>query len=258
MRDHAGWWYGPMTVLAGMVDTMGSRGKWERNLSAESQAFEAEPSIGPTAAAIRAARPDGWSYGARVKPVIDRLVAGLLLLLFLPLMFAVSVLIWLNMGLPIIYKQQRVGLNGAPFDFFKFRTMIPDRRRQNVPIDGPERRHVHKSPDDPRVPPLGKGLRSLRLDELPQFWNVVRGDMSLVGPRPEMPDIVERYEEWQHRRHTVKPGITGPWQISDHNGHLMHECTDIDLDYVDDVRFSRDMAILLRTPFAMFGRRGGY
>ncbi|HET9260478.1 MAG TPA: sugar transferase, partial [Acidimicrobiia bacterium] len=90
----------------------------------------------------------------------------------------------------------------------------------------------------------------------PQLWNVVRGDMSLVGPRPELPEIVANYEEWQHRRHDVMPGLTGLWQVSARNGKPMHECTDVDLRYIEEMSFATDVAILFRTPAAMFHRRG--
>jgi lipopolysaccharide/colanic/teichoic acid biosynthesis glycosyltransferase len=101
-------------------------------------------------------------------------------------------------------------------------------------------------------------LRATRLDELPQFLNVVKGDMSMVGPRPELPEIVSRYEPWQHHRHIVKPGVTGPWQISDQNGDLMFEHTEIDLAYLEQIGFLKDMGILLRTPAAMLGGKKGH
>ena len=107
--------------------------------------------------------------------------------------------------------------------------MIPDRHVGDDVYRGAERRIVHKSEDDPRVTLVGKALRATRFDELPQFLNVVKGEMSMVGPRPELPEIVRRYEPWQHHRHLVKPGVTGPWQVSNHNGDLMYEHTEIDL-----------------------------
>jgi lipopolysaccharide/colanic/teichoic acid biosynthesis glycosyltransferase len=103
---------------------------------------------------------------------------------------------------------------------------------------------------------VGKALRATRFDELPQFLHVVNGEMSMVGPRPELPEIVSRYEPWQHHRHLVKPGVTGPWQVSSQNGDLMYEHTEIDLDYLEQVSFVHDLAILARTPMAMVRRRG--
>jgi lipopolysaccharide/colanic/teichoic acid biosynthesis glycosyltransferase len=134
--------------------------------------------------------------------------------------------------------------------------MIPDRRSGGGTYIGPERRQTHKSPEDPRVTPIGRLLRAVRFDELPQLWNVIKGDMSLVGPRPELPEIVANYEPWQHRRHSVKPGLTGLWQVSHHNGKPMHECTDVDLEYIVQIGIASDISILLKTPAAMFHRRG--
>ena len=197
-------------------------------------------------------------YARLFKSVFDRIVGLALFILTLPILVVAGVLILLKIGTPIIYRQDRVGINGETFALYKLRTMVPDRRQASVDFEGSDRRLTHKSPDDPRVMPLGKTLRSWRLDEIPQFWNVVTGDMSLVGPRPELPEIVAFYEDWQHQRHVVKPGVTGPWQISERNGELMHECTETDLEYVKDIRFSTDISILARTPYAMIGGRRGY
>jgi lipopolysaccharide/colanic/teichoic acid biosynthesis glycosyltransferase len=197
-------------------------------------------------------------YARLVKPGFDRVVGLALFILTLPILIVAAVLIRLKIGAPIIYQQDRVGVNGETFNLYKLRTMVPDRRQGNADFEGSDRRLTHKSPDDPRVLPLGRTLRAWRLDEIPQFWNVVTGDMSLVGPRPEMPEIVADYEDWQHQRHVVKPGVTGPWQISERNGQLMHECTETDLEYVKDIRFSTDLSILVRTPIAMIGGRRGY
>ena len=197
-------------------------------------------------------------YARLLKPAFDRIVGLTLFIFALPILIVAALLIRLRIGSPIIYQQDRVGMNGEIFNLYKLRTMVPDRRERNVDFEGSERRFTHKSPDDPRVLPLGKTLRAWRLDEIPQFWNVVTGDMSLVGPRPEMPEIVADYQDWQHQRHLVKPGVTGPWQISERNGKLMHECTETDLEYIRDVRFNTDLSILARTPIAMMGRRRGY
>lgn len=191
-----------------------------------------------------------------VKPVFDRLVGAVLLLLVLPIVLISAVCILVSLGRPVFYSQERIGLGGKPFQLYKLRTMIPDRRVNQNGYQGEERRRNHKAPDDPRVKGVGKILRAARLDELPQFWNVVKGDMSLVGPRPEMPIIVSKYEPWQHQRHLVKPGVTGPWQISERNGKAMHECTDLDLEYIDRASFLHDLSIIVKTPLAMFGRHG--
>lgn len=197
-------------------------------------------------------------YRKFIKPVMDRLLGLLLLILASPLMAMSALAILVSIGRPVFFSQPRVGLGGVHFQLYKLRTMIPDRRIEQRPYDGPDRRRTHKSPADPRVGRVGKALRALRFDELPQFWNVVKGEMSLVGPRPEMPQIVGQYEPWQHYRHAVKPGITGPWQISVQNGKLMHECTDIDIDYIHNLSLWNDLHILARTPAAMIGKRRGF
>lgn len=195
-------------------------------------------------------------YTQRIKPIVDMIGALVLLVVASPLILISMAMVAISLGSPVVYKQERVGLGGRRFQLYKLRTMIPDRRTERGGYVGPERRQTHKSHDDPRVPPVGQLLRAVRFDELPQLWNVVKGDMSLVGPRPELPEIVAGYDEWQHQRHEVKPGVTGLWQVSHQNGKPMHECTEIDLEYVASVSFKTDLSILLRTPAAMFHRRG--
>jgi lipopolysaccharide/colanic/teichoic acid biosynthesis glycosyltransferase len=157
----------------------------------------------------------------------------------------------------VIYRQTRVGQGGSTFDVLKFRTMAPDRRLAQRPYEGLDRRRTHKSVQDPRHTKVGRLLREYSLDELPQLWNVVRGDLSLVGPRPELVAIVERYESWQHLRHTVKPGLTGLWQVTERGNGLMHEHTNVDLQYLRSVSFLVDAKILLLTPLVMLGLRRG-
>ncbi|MGH9166976.1 MAG: sugar transferase [Acidimicrobiia bacterium] len=198
------------------------------------------------------------SYDRFVKPVLDRLAAVVLSGVTLPLAVVIILAIRRTMGRPAILTQQRVGRYGKVFTMYKFRTMLPDRRRQQQPYPWPDRRRSHKSPDDPRITPLGRFLRKWSLDELPQLWNVALGQMSLVGPRPELVEIVARYEAWQHLRHLVKPGITGIWQISARGEGLMHESTDIDLQYLTRASFLTDLKILLWTVPAALGRRPGY
>ncbi|MFP3882623.1 MAG: sugar transferase [Actinomycetota bacterium] len=199
-------------------------------------------------------RPD--LYQRAIKPIFDRVIGSILLIVSSPLLLVSIGLARIFIGKPVIYRQPRVGLGGRTFELYKIRTMIPDRRTDDTDYTGPERRKTHKSEDDPRVLPLGKAFRATRLDELPQLWNVVRGDMSLVGPRPELPEIVAGYEDWQHRRHEVTPGLTGLWQVSAFNGKPMHQCTDIDLKYIEEMSFATDLSILLRTPAAMLRRKG--
>jgi lipopolysaccharide/colanic/teichoic acid biosynthesis glycosyltransferase len=200
--------------------------------------------------------PRRLGYGQHVKPVVDVVGALVLLLLSVPLLACVALAVRLQLGPGVIFRQARVGRHGRPFVMFKFRTMLPDRRKAAQPYDGPDRRVCHKREDDPRHTRFGQFLRRTRLDELPQLLNIVKGDMSLVGPRPELVEVVKRYDDWQHARHTVKPGLTGFWQTSDRATGLACDGVDLDLEYVDRVSFLTDCRILLRTiPVAL--RRTG-
>lgn len=197
-------------------------------------------------------------YERFFKPIIDRIGGFVLLLVAGPAIVAASLAIFFTMGRPVFLHQHRVGRHGRVFTLYKFRTMTPDRRRHQMPYLGEDRRQTHKHPDDPRITPVGAFLRKWSFDEMPQFWNVLIGDMSLVGPRPELVDIVARYEDWQHRRHAVKPGITCIWQVSERGGLALHEATEVDLEYVDGLSFALDLKLLAVTPFAALGLRPGH
>jgi lipopolysaccharide/colanic/teichoic acid biosynthesis glycosyltransferase len=197
-------------------------------------------------------------YQRLVKPVLDFVGAFLLLLLTSPVLLAAAIAVRFTMGGPVILRQNRVGMDGRVFSIYKFRTMEPDRRHTSVAYIGEDRRETHKSPNDPRITPVGRFLRKWSLDELPQFFNVLQGDMSLVGPRPEMVEIVAKYEPWQHERHTVKPGVTGPWQISERGEKALHECTESDIEYLQQVSGWTDLRILALTPLAALGLRRGH
>ena len=197
-------------------------------------------------------------YCLVLKRWCDVVVACLLLIALLPLYVVVALAIWLDSGGPILFRQSRVGKDGHLFSMYKFRTMIPDRRRAHLPYDGPERRRRHKTLKDPRVTRVGQLLRRTSIDELPQLINVLCGQMSLVGPRPELPEIVTRYADWQHQRHLVRPGITGWWQVNGRSDLPLHEHTDLDLYYVINQSFALDVSILLRTFRAVTSRAGAF
>ncbi len=200
------------------------------------------------------ARPRG-AYVRIAKPMIDRTVAATALVVLSPLLAVVALGVWWRIGRPVLFCQARCGLDGVPFDVVKFRTMRADRRLAHRPVIE-DRRLTHKTARDPRHTDLGRTLRKWSLDELPQLWNVVKGDMSLVGPRPELVGIVARYESWQDQRHFVRPGLTGLWQVSRRGDGLMHLCTDVDLEYVATIGWRTDLQILLRTLPAAISRSG--
>jgi lipopolysaccharide/colanic/teichoic acid biosynthesis glycosyltransferase len=192
-----------------------------------------------------------------VKPVIDRALALVALLVILPAMLAIALVLRVRLGRGILFRQERIGRGGVPFTVYKFRTMLPDRRRDAATFVGTDRRVTHKSVDDPRHTRVGQFLRRWSLDELPQLLNVLRGEMSLVGPRPELPHVVQRYEPWEHVRHVVRPGLTGFWQTTARADGPMKDFTHLDLDYVRQVSFLTDLRLLVLTPFAALGAHKG-
>lgn len=201
----------------------------------------------------------GTVQGAYVriwKPGIDRMLAMILILLSAPGMFLIAVIVRITLGRSVFYRQSRVGQHGRPFKVLKFRTMLPDRRRTQVPISFPDRRCTHKAKNDPRHTGIGRFLRRWSLDELPQLFNVARGQMSLIGPRPELPSVVARYEPWQHARHNVKPGMTGLWQVVARGVDPMEKRTDLDIYYVQSLSPILDLKILMATAKAVIAGHG--
>jgi lipopolysaccharide/colanic/teichoic acid biosynthesis glycosyltransferase len=196
------------------------------------------------------------AYVRTWKPCFDRVLAVFLLIAATPVMALVALIVRVSLGPGVIFRQQRIGMHGGPFDVLKFRTMLPDRRRADVPISFPDRRCTHKSGADPRHTPVGRFLRRWSLDELPQLFNVARGQMSLIGPRPELPSVVARYQPWQHERHDVKPGLTGLWQVRARGEGPMELRTDLDIEYVRGVSFALDVRILMATATAFATKRG--
>ncbi len=203
-------------------------------------------------------RPARLMYYFVFKRLLDLLIASLLIVILAPALLLVAGITWLDVRGSIIYRQRRIGRYGNAFTMYKFRTMIPDRRQTTQSYSGPERRKTHKTASDPRVTRMGKFMRRTSIDELPQLFNVIRGEMSLVGPRPELPEVVSRYEPWQHQRHLVLPGITGWWQTHGRSGLMMHEHTELDIYYVQNTSFLLDVRILLGTVRALASRAGAF
>ena len=191
------------------------------------------------------------------KRLLDVAISVLILVLALPAIAIAALAIKLSSPGSVVFKQERIGLNGRIFTLYKFRTMIEDahERRNEVnhlnEMSGP----VFKAKDDPRVTFVGRFLRKFSLDELPQLWNVLRGDMSLVGPRPPIPEEVASYHRWHRRRLSMKPGLTCLWQISGRNNIDFDRWMQLDLQYIDNWSPSLDMKILLRTiPAVLLGK----
>lgn len=213
--------------------------------------------VAPPGPALVVTRPI-TTYERLLKPVLDKTLAAVLLVVLSPLVFFVAVLVAISLGRPIILRQRRVGRDGEPFELHKFRTMHPDRRRDgDHPVfHGSDRRRTHKHPKDPRLTLVGRTLRKWSLDELPQLWDVLTGKLSIVGPRPELVRIVDAYEPWQHSRHAVKPGLTGLWQVTARGQGEMHEHTDLDIEYVNNVCLRGDLKIMLLTIPAVLAHKG--
>lgn len=195
-----------------------------------------------------------------VKRAFDVLVASLALLLGWPAMIAIAVAIKLDSPGPVIFKQQRVGENGRLFWMYKFRSMVQDaeQRRDEVITQTDDGQLIHKHVDDPRVTRVGRFIRRASLDELPQLINVLKGEMSLVGPRPELPWLVERYAPWQRKRFAVPQGITGWWQVNGRSDKPMHLHTEEDLYYIQNYSLLLDIQIMWKTLGTLFKRKGAY
>jgi lipopolysaccharide/colanic/teichoic acid biosynthesis glycosyltransferase len=179
------------------------------------------------------------------KRALDLGIALPALVLFAPVGLALGALIRLKLGRPVLFRQQRPGRDGRVFELIKFRTMTDARDSNGVLL-----------PDDQRLTAFGRRLRSTSLDELPTLWNVIRADMSLVGPRPLLVQYLDRYTAEQRRRHEVAPGITGWAQINGRNAITWEEKFDLDVWYVENLSLRTDLAILLRTAVQVLGRRG--
>lgn len=196
-----------------------------------------------------------------VKATVDRSLAAGATAILLPILIAVGLLIRVTSPGPALFRQRRVGRAGREFTMLKFRTMsagaetsVIDLTDQNIHDGGP----LFKVAADPRVTRVGHGLRRFSIDELPQLLNVLRGEMSLVGPRPPLPSEVVRFGEDVHRRFLVKPGLTGLWQVSGRSNLSWDESVRLDLHYVENWSLALDASILTRTVGAVLSRRGAY
>jgi exopolysaccharide biosynthesis polyprenyl glycosylphosphotransferase len=196
----------------------------------------------------------------RVKRVFDLILAAILVPVAAPLVAAIALAIRLDSPGPVLYRQPRVGENRKLFSMVKFRSMIEgaeeiEREPVTFSADGEP---IYKIPGDPRVTRVGRLLRRTSLDELPQLWNVLKGDMSMVGPRPELPWIVAQYEPWQQQRFVVPQGVTGWWQVNGRSDKPMHLHTEEDIFYIQNYSLILDLRILWKTLGAVVKGRGAY
>jgi len=195
-----------------------------------------------------------------VKRVFDIFISAMSLVLTLPLLGLIALAIRLDSPGPILYRQERVGENGRLFKMLKFRTMIINAEQLAHLAEWTDDHGniIHKRSDDPRITRVGRFLRRFSLDEIPQLVNILKGDMSWVGPRPELPTLVEKYKPWQRTRFAVPQGLTGWWQINGRSDRPMHLNTEDDIFYVQNYSFLLDLQILLKTVWVVLKGEGAY
>ncbi|QPC83281.1 sugar transferase [Phototrophicus methaneseepsis] len=184
-------------------------------------------------------------YAHGIKRGLDLIISGIALVVLSPVLLIIMMLIYIRLGSPILFKQQRPGLHGRPFMIYKFRTMTDGRDAAGQPL-----------PDAERMTPLGRFLRSTSLDELPELLNVLKGDMSLIGPRPLLMRYLDRYTTQQARRHEVRPGITGWAQINGRNAITWEEKFELDVWYVEHCSLALDLKIIFLTIWKVVRREG--
>ncbi len=221
---------------------------------------------------LRRARISGW--GRIIKRLIDIVGGLILLIIFLPLYLAITLIILIENGRPIIYKNERVGQNDKNFNAYKFRSLYQkfctgaqfgqageaalEKEKELIKTQSVKPGPVYKIKNDPRVTPFGRFIRRFSLDEIPQFFNVIIGNMSLVGPRPHQPREVEQYEKQQKIVMTVKPGLTGLAQVSGRSNLSFDDEVKLDTFYLENWTILMDLIILLKTPFVVIRRKGAW
>ena len=195
-----------------------------------------------------------------IKRILDLVVASLALVFAWPLFVVIALAIKLDSKGPVLHLTERVGENGKIFTMLKFRTMIvgAEMLQLQVTAEDDQGRPIYKVKDDPRVTKLGRWLRQSSLDELPQLINVLKGEMSLVGPRPEQPFITKEYDHWQWQRNLVPPGVTGWWQVTGRSDLPMHLNTQYDIYYVKNYSLLLDLTILIKTVQTVLKGKGAY
>ena len=199
------------------------------------------------------------TFALGIKKIMDIILSIFLIVFLSPVLLTISILIKITSPGPIVFKQARVGLRGRQFDLYKFRTMIvnAERLKKELEADNEADGPVFKIKDDPRVTRIGKFLRRSGLDELPQLFNILKGEMSLIGPRPPLPTEIILYKRWQLRRLSVKPGLSCFWQIKpDRNNIKFDKWMELDLAYIDNWSLRLDFIILLKTIKTVFLRSG--
>lgn len=196
-----------------------------------------------------------------IKRLLDIIGSLCALIISSPILLGVAIAIKLDDGGPVFFSQTRIGLHGKPFKMYKFRSMATNAeelKKKLAEKTGQQDRFIFKMKDDPRITTVGHFIRKTSLDEFPQFYNVLKGDMSLVGPRPALPEEVARYGSLYSARLLVKPGITGPWQVSSRSDLSQEQSEYLDVSYIENWSIAGDLAILAKTVMVIFTGRGSY
>ena len=194
------------------------------------------------------------------KRTIDIIGAGLGLILLSPIIAIVACAVKVTSKGPVFFSQKRVGKNGELFEMYKFRSMVvnAEELKENLEDKNEMSGPMFKIKDDPRITKVGKFIRKTSIDELPQLWNVLKGDMSLVGPRPSLPKEVEQFDNWMFKRLSVRPGLTCYWQVSGRNNIDFEDWMKLDVKYVEERNFWIDIKLIFKTVFVLFGDKNAH
>ena len=197
----------------------------------------------------------GFSFYEVIKRVIDVVCSFVGVLVLSPLFVVIAIIIKFTSKGPVFFSQKRVGRDGKEFKMYKFRSMVvnAEELKEKLAAQNEMSGPMFKMKDDPRVTKVGKFIRKTSLDELPQLWNVLKGDMSLVGPRPSLPKEVAQFEKWMYKRLSVKPGLTCFWQVSGRNNIDFEDWMKLDIKYVDERNIWTDIKLIFKTVLVLFG-----
>lgn len=202
----------------------------------------------------------GFSFYEVIKRVIDVVCSFVGVLVLSPLFIIIAIIIKFTSKGPVFFSQKRVGRDGKEFKMYKFRSMVvnAEELKEKLVAQNEMSGPMFKMKDDPRVTKVGKFIRKTSIDELPQLWNVLKGDMSLVGPRPSLPKEVAQFEDWMYRRLEVKPGLTCYWQVSGRNNIDFEDWMKLDIKYVDERNLWIDIRLIFKTVGVLFGDKNAH
>lgn len=202
----------------------------------------------------------GFSFYEAIKRLIDIICSFVGILVLSPLFIIIAIIVKFTSKGPVFFSQKRVGRNGKEFDMYKFRSMVvnAEELKEKLAAQNEMSGPMFKMKDDPRVTKVGKFIRKTSLDELPQLWNILKGDMSLVGPRPSLPKEVAQFDEWMYKRLEVKPGLTCYWQVSGRNNIDFEDWMKLDIRYVEEKNLWIDIKLIFKTVGVLFGDKNAH